>query len=397
MKERSHRLIVKKEIQKDAKKLLTKLNQSAYLSVSNVDVKSVRPISKQDVSKIASDLFDVYEEPRQIPKDYRNIKTQLITRLKGMLSKDDYYAKLCWTRKTDIRKKDLPQKKRKGKAGISIEDLSHSESYMIYNQSKGKVVFDSIASISSSVLTKQPISPTRAVRTFTAGRRLSVPIVNPVVDYIGETKSWWTMFSFNNYYRDFKGNVFHTHLRDVKEIDEMVHDILSFIGDLPIPYARMITQILRFNLYMAKNSDSTFDIFSYSGIKRTWLIPEIWWIAIPIVYTAFVSNIPLHPPVRISIIQPGVIGIFPIMSLILGYYIKWLSEEIRYYPSPTTYPQHFIANINPNSREIHTNQCTWVRKMAKDNKVRYDRLWKALTQTYGFDGCYYCLNFWHRG
>jgi hypothetical protein len=49
----------------------------------------------------------------------------------------------------------------------------------------------------------------------------------------------------------------------------------------------------------------------------------------------------------------------------------------------------FVANRRPSSREVHREDCPWVRRMRPDNRVFYDDLARALAD--GFDGCHYCL------
>jgi hypothetical protein len=55
----------------------------------------------------------------------------------------------------------------------------------------------------------------------------------------------------------------------------------------------------------------------------------------------------------------------------------------------------YIANRNPESREIHLANCQWVAKIAPSHKVPYDDLDLALRR--GYNGCRFCLPEYNAG
>lgn len=78
-------------------------------------------------------------------------------------------------------------------------------------------------------------------------------------------------------------------------------------------------------------------------------------------------------------------------------YFKHYDKVLTSIGNANTFPdldKIYIANKNPGCLEVHQKICSWADNIAAENIKYYGSLQQALDD--GFDGCYYCLNDYHK-
>ena len=86
---------------------------------------------------------------------------------------------------------------------------------------------------------------------------------------------------------------------------------------------------------------------------------------------------------------PGVAGQLHVLELDNDTFSEDEIEAFHHFRRLAEPVPRFVANRRPYSREVHREDCPWVRRMRPDNKVFYDDLAQALAE--GYDGCHFCL------
>lgn len=70
------------------------------------------------------------------------------------------------------------------------------------------------------------------------------------------------------------------------------------------------------------------------------------------------------------------------------------SDDIKSLHHYRIIESEFVANKSHSKMEVHRFDCTWVNFIDFENRLPFDKLTEALEN--GFDGCFYCLNDYHK-